>query len=148
MKPTILLAVTITLTGGIWLSAQRSDPASPEPLSASVETNNARCEAMSMMKHSSQDPANLLAWDEELDLTDGQGAQLRAIEEKASNEAKDLLTVEQQDKLKELGTRQSMRQGMRPMKHAGPTDGEMGHRPSIGYCSQVHGKGEETHPSH
>ena len=103
MKPTILLAAAITLTGGIWLSAQQSDPASPEPLSASAETNSARCEAMCAMKHSSQNPANLLAWDQELDLTDGQRAQLRAIEEKASNEAKDLLTVEQQDKLKELG---------------------------------------------
>ena len=148
MKPTILLTAAITLSGGIWLRAQQSDPASPGIASASEEAKSAQCKAMCAMKHSSQDSANPLAWDQELNLTDQQRTRLRAIKEKASNEAKDLLTAEQQDKLKELATRQSMMQCMRSMKHAGPAHGEMGHGASVGCCSQMHGKGDETHSSH
>ena len=149
MKPTIVtLVATMTLTGGIWLRAQQSDPTSPGIASASEETKSAQCEAMCAVKHRSQDPANPLAWDQELNLTDEQRIRLHALEEKANNEAKDLLTAEQQDKLKELATRQSMMQCMRPMKHAGPTDDEMGHGASVGCCSQVHGKGEEADSSH
>jgi Spy/CpxP family protein refolding chaperone len=102
---------------------------------------------MFAMKHSSQNPANLLGWDQKLNLTDEQRARLRAIEDKAAKEAKDLLTAEQQDKLEELATPQSMMQCMPPMKHAGPTAGEIEHGVSVG-CSHVHGKAEEAHSSH
>ena len=112
MRPTIVtLVATITLTGGIWLRAQQSDPASPGRASASEETKSAQCEAICAVKHSSQDLANPLAWDQELNLTDEQRKRLRALE-KANNEAKDLLTAEQQDKLKELATPESMMQCM------------------------------------
>jgi hypothetical protein len=136
MKPTIVtLAAALTVASGIWIRAQESDPASIETSSTSAEiTQSTRCEAMCVMKHDSQNPANLLAWNGELNLTDEQRTRLRAIEENASREAKDLLTIEQQEKLKELATHESMMQYMRSSKV------------SAG-CSEMH-KAEEAHSSH
>ena len=133
MKPTIVtLAAALTVASGIWLRAQEGDPARTETSSASAETQSARCEAMCAMKPSSQNSANLLAWNRELNLTDEQRTRLRAIEEKASKEAKDLLTVEQQEQLKELANPESMMQCMRRSKvSAGCSD-----------------KAEEAHSSH
>jgi Spy/CpxP family protein refolding chaperone len=136
MKPTIVTwAAALTVVSGVWLYAQESDSARRETSSASAETpQSTRCEAMCVMKHSSQNPANLLAWNRELNLTDEQRTRLRAIEEKASSEAKDLLTVEQHGKLKELATPESMMQCMRSSTV------------SAG-CSEMH-KAEEPHSSH
>jgi hypothetical protein len=136
MKPSIVtLAAALTVASGIWLHAQESDPARIETSSASAEiTQSTRCEAMCVMKHSSQNPANLLACNRELNLTDEQRTRLRAIEEKASREAKDLLTVEQQEKLKELATPESMMQCMRSSKVSAGR-------------SEMH-KAEEAHSSH
>jgi hypothetical protein len=99
------------------------------------------------MKHSSQNPANILNWDQALNLTDEQRARLRAIEDKASNEAKELLTVEQQEKLKALAKPESMMQCVRAMKHPEATDEQIGHDLSLG-CSEIYDKGEDAHSSH
>ena len=124
MKPTLLLAAAITASGGIWLRAQQSDPENIRKASASEGTQSTRCEAMCAMKHSSQNSTNLLRWEKELNLTDEQRAGIRAIEDEAAHDAKDLLTTEQQEKLKELATPQSMMRCMHPAKYAGPTVGE------------------------
>jgi Spy/CpxP family protein refolding chaperone len=71
---------------------------------------------------------------EGLNLTDEQRTRLRAIEEKASKEAKDLLTVEQQEKLRELANPESMMQCMGSKVSA--------------RCSEMHDKAEEAHSSH
>jgi hypothetical protein len=147
MKPTILLAAAITLTGGICVRAQQSDPENIGKASASEETQSTRCKAMCAVKYSSQNPANLLAWDQELNLSNEQRAGIRAIEDKASHDAKDLLTAEQRERLKELATSQPMMQCMQPVKHAGPTGGENGNGMSVG-CSQAHGQAEGAHPFH
>ena len=146
MKTTTLtLAAAITLTGEIWLRAQ-SEPEKIGKASAPEAAQSTRWEAMCAMKHSSQNPANILARDQGLNLTDEQRARLRAIEDKASNEAKELLAVEQQEKLKELAKPASMMECMRAMKHAKATGEQIGHDVSLG-CSGKD-KGEEAHSSH
>ena len=60
------------------------------------------------IKDNSQKPGNLLGWEQELNLTEEQRARLRAIEDKATNEAKAMLTTEQQDKLNEHSKSQSI----------------------------------------
>jgi hypothetical protein len=148
MKPTIVtLAAALVLTGGIWLRAQQSEPAPTETASASGETKGARCEAMCAMKHTSQNPADLLAWNQKLNLSDKQRVRLRAIEDKATNEAKALLSAEQQDKLKELSRSQSMMQCMYLMKHAVQTDAKIGDDMSVG-CSHMEEKAEAPSSSH
>jgi Spy/CpxP family protein refolding chaperone len=147
MKTTILLAAAITVSGGIWLRAQQSEPENLGKASAAEAAQSTRCEAMCAMKHSSQNPANILNWDQALNLTDEQRARLRAIEDKASNEAKELLTVEQQEKLKELAKPESMMRCMRAMKHPEATDEQIGHDASLG-CSEMDDKAEGAHPSH
>ena len=72
---------------------------------------------------------------------------LRAIEDKASNEAKDFLTAEPQEKLKELAKPESVMQCMRPIQHAEATDGEVGHHVSVG-CLEIQDKAEKAHSSH
>ena len=52
--------------------------------------------------------------------------------DKASNEAKDFLTAEPQEKLKELAKPESMMQCMRPTQRAEATDGQVGHHVSVG----------------
>jgi hypothetical protein len=89
MKTTILLAAGITVSGGIWLRAQQSEPGNIGKASAPEETQSTRCEAMCAIKHSSQNPANLLPLAQELNLSDEQGARIRAVEEKAAHDAKD-----------------------------------------------------------
>jgi hypothetical protein len=143
MKTTILLATAIAVTGGIWLRAQQSEPANMEA-SASGAIQSARGEATCAMKHNSQNSAHLLAWDQELNLTDEQRAGLRAIQDKAGADAKDLLTADQQEKLKELATPPSMMQCMHPMRHTAPSAGEIEHGVSAS-CSQAHGQAEEAH---
>jgi len=68
-------------------------------------------------------------------------------QDKASNEAKDFLTAEPQEKLKELAKPESMMRCMRAMKHPEATDEQMGHDVSLG-CSEMDDKGEEAHSSH
>jgi Spy/CpxP family protein refolding chaperone len=70
-------------------------------------------------------PGNLLGWEQELNLTEEQRARLRAIEDKATDEAKAMLTTEQQDKLKELSKSQSIMKCMGLMKHGEQTDGKI-----------------------
>jgi hypothetical protein len=147
MKTTILLAAALTVTGGIWLRAQQSEPASPGTTSASEPTESAQCEAMCARKQSGQRSANLPGWDQERNLSDEQRARLRAIEDKAVADAKDVLTSEQQEKLKELANSQLLRSCLHSAKHAGPTAGEIGHGVSVG-CSQAHGQAEGVHFPH
>lgn len=137
----VRLAAALSLTAGICLRAQQGDPASPGTSSASAETQSARCDAICAVEPRSPNPSSPLAWEQELTLTDEQRTRVRAIEDKALADAKDLLTAEQQEKLKELAKPESMMQCMRAMKHAGPTAGEIG-------CSQAHGQAEGPHTSH
>jgi hypothetical protein len=68
-------------------------------------------------------------------------------QDKASNEAKDFLTAEPQEKLKELAKPESVMQCMRPIQHAEATDGEVGHHVSVG-CLEIQDKAEKAHSSH
>ena len=86
-------------------------------------------------------------WEQELNHTDEQRTRLRAIEDKASNEAKDFLTAEPQEKLKELAKPESVMQCMRPIQHAEATHGEVGHHVSVG-CLEIQDKAEKAHSSH
>lgn len=99
------------------------------------------------MEPRSPNPSSPLAWEQELTLTDEQRTRLRAIEDKALVDAKDLLTAEQQEKLKELAKPESMMQCVRAMKHPEATDEQIGHDLSLG-CSEIYDKGEDAHSSH
>jgi hypothetical protein len=72
-----------------------------------------------------------------------QRARLRAIEDRATNEAQAVLIAEQQNKLRELSQSQSMMQCMHPLNHAGKSGCDM----SVG-CSHMQEKGEDVHSSH
>ena len=57
---------------------------------------------MCTTEHNRVSPESLLAWKQELSLTEDQVTNLRTVEEKAITDAKALLSAEQVDKLKEL----------------------------------------------
>ena len=77
MKTTILtVTAALVLTGGIWLRAQQSDEAVTGPPTGSDESNAAmieHCTHMCATQHNPESPENLLAWKQELSLTDGRG---------------------------------------------------------------------------
>jgi hypothetical protein len=69
---------------------------------------------------SAESPGSLLAWEDELKLTDDQTASLKTVEEKAIADGKALLTSDQLSKLAELAKNmkpQSMMQLMPGMMH-------------------------------
>ena len=149
---TTIFAVTaaLTLTGGIWLHAQQSEEGKTGTPGESDESKVAmieHCKHMCATQHNPESPESLLAWKQELSLTEDQAASLRTVEEKATHDAKALLSAEQLGKLKELAENtkpQSMMQCMQDMKHG--KEGKMGHATSM-CCSPMHGKAEHEHPS-
>ena len=126
--------------------ARQSDPGGTGTSSASAETKSAQCEPVCAVKHRSQNPASALAWEQELNRCQQQCTRVRAIEDKASNEAKDFLTAEPQEKLKELAKPESMMQCMRPTQRAEATDGQVGHH--VSSAAQKFKKAEKAHSSH
>jgi hypothetical protein len=140
MRTTILtLTAALVLTGGLWLRAQRSDEGSTGTLTGSQEGKTAmdeQCRHMCATQYNPESPGSLLAWKQELNLTDDQAASLRTVEEKAIGDAKALLTADQLGKLKELAQDmkpQSMMQFMQGMK------GKMGDAMPM-CCSTMHSK--------
>ena len=150
MKTTILtLTAALVLTGGIWLRAQQSDEGSTGTASGSDESKTAmveQCRHMCAIQYNPESPGSLLAWKQELNLTEDQAATLRTVEEKAIGDAKALLTAEQLGKLKELAQNvkpQSMMQCMQGMVHGmHGVKGKMGDAMSM-CCSPMHGKAEQ-----
>jgi hypothetical protein len=150
VKTTILtLTAALVLTGGIWLRAQQSDEGSTGPASGSDESKTAtveQCRHMCAIQYNPESPGSLLAWKQELSLTEDQAASLRTVEEKAIGDAKALLTAEQLGKLKELAQNmkphsmmqcmQGMMRGMHGVK------GKTGDPMSM-CCSPMHGKAEQ-----
>ncbi len=130
------------LTGGIWLRAQQSDEASTATASGSDESKTAmveQCKRMCAIQYNPESPESLLAWTQELNLTEDQAASLRTVEEKATGDAKALLTAEQVGKLKELAQNvkpHSMTQGMHGAK------GKTGDAKSM-CCSPTHVNAEQ-----
>jgi hypothetical protein len=121
MRTTILTltaALVLVLTSGLWLRAQQSDEGSTGTMTGSQESETAmvdQCRHMCAIQYIPDSPGSLLAWKQELSLTEDQAASLRTVEEKATNDAKALLTAEQLGKLKELAENtkpQSMMQCM------------------------------------
>ena len=106
MRTTIFtVTAALTLTGGIWLHAQQSDEGmtgTPGGSDGSKTAMIEHCKHMCATQHKPESPESLLAWKEELSLTEDQTASLRAVEEKATNDSKALLSAEQLGKLKEL----------------------------------------------
>jgi hypothetical protein len=148
MRTTIFtVTAALTLTGGIWLHAQQSEEGMTGTPTGADESKTAmieHCKHMCATEHDPESPESLLAWKQELSLTEDQAASLRTVEEKATNEAKALLSADQLAKLKELAENtkpQSMMQCMQEMK-----EGKRGHATSM-CCSPMHGKAEHEHPS-
>jgi hypothetical protein len=133
MRKTILTVTTaLVLTGGIWLRAQQSDEGVTGTPGGSDESKTAmveHCQHMCATQHSPESPESLLAWKQELSLTEDQVTNLRTVEEKAISDAKALLSPEQVDKLKELSGNTKPESTMRCMMH-GMKD-KMGHAVSI-----------------
>ena len=150
MKTTILtLTAALVLTGGIWLRAQQSDEGSTGTASGSDESKTAmveQCRHMCAIQYNPESPGSLLAWKQELNLTEDQAASLRTVEEKAIGDAKALLTAEQLGKLKELAQNMkphSMMQCMQGMMHGmHGVKGKTGDAMSM-CCSPMHGKAEQ-----
>ena len=124
MKTTILtLGAALLLTGGGWLRAQVSDETAAGTASGSEESKTAmveQCRHMCAIQFSPESPGSLLAWKQELNLTDDQAASLKTVEEKATADAKALLSADQLTKLQELAKNmkpQSMMQFMQGMMH-------------------------------
>ncbi len=119
MKTTILtLGVALVLTAGGWLRAQESEETAAGTASGSEESKTAmveQCRHMCAIQFNPESPGSLLAWKQELNLTDDQAASLKTVEEKATADAKALLSAEQLAKLQELAKKmkpQSMMQFM------------------------------------
>jgi hypothetical protein len=150
MKTRILtLTAALVLTGGIWLRAQQSDEGSTGTASGSDESKTVmieQCRHMCAIQYNPESPGSLLAWKQELSLTEDQAASLRTVEEKAIGDAKALLTAEQLGKLKELAQNvkpQSMMRCMQGMVHGmHGVKGKMGYATSM-CCSPMHGKAEQ-----
>jgi hypothetical protein len=120
MRTTIFtVTAALALTGGIWLRAQQSDEGVTGTPSGSDESKAAiieHCKHMCATQYNLESPESLLAWKQELSLTEDQVTNLRTVEEKAISDAKALLSAEQVDKLKELAQDvkpQSMMHGMK-----------------------------------
>jgi hypothetical protein len=105
-----------------------------------------QCRHMCTIQCNPESSGSLLAWKQELSLTEDQAASLRTVEEKAIGDAKALLTAEQLGKLKELAQNvksQSMMQCMQGMVHGmHGVKGKMGDAMSM-CCSPMHGKAEQ-----
>jgi hypothetical protein len=150
MKTKILtLTVALLLTGGTWLRAQQGDEGSTGAASGSDESKTAmveQCRHICAIQYNPESPGSLLAWKQELNLTEDQAASLRTVEEKAMGDAKALLTAEQLGKLKELAQNMkphSMMQCMQGMMHGmHGVKGKMGDAMSM-CCSPMEGKTEE-----
>lgn len=143
MKTTILtVTVALVLTGGIWLRAQQSDEGVAGASGRSDESKTAmieHCKHMCATQHNPESPESLLAWKQELSLTEDQVTSLRTVEEKAISDAKALLSAEQVDKLKELGRNTKPESTMKCMVDS--TKEKMGRAVSM-HCSPMHGKAE------
>ena len=143
MRKTILTVTSaLVLTGGIWLRAQQSDEGVTGTPGGSDESKTAmleHCQHMCATRHNPESPESLLAWKQELSLTEDQVTNLRTVEEKAISDAKALLSPEQVDKLKELSRNTKPESMMRCMMH-GMKD-KMGHAVSM-CCPPMHGKAE------
>jgi hypothetical protein len=143
MKTTILtVTAALVLTGGIWLRAQQSDEGVAGTPGGSNESKTAmieHCKHMCATQINPESPENLLAWKQELSLTEDQVRSLRTVEEKAVSDAKALLSAEQVGKLKELARDTKPDSTMQCMMHA--TKEKMGHAMSM-HCPPMHGKAE------
>ena len=106
MRTTILtVTAALVLTGGMFLRAQQSDEGVTVTPSGSDESKTAmieHCKHMCVTQENPESPERLLAWKQELSLTEDQVTNLRTVEGKAISDAKALLSAEQVDKLKEL----------------------------------------------
>jgi hypothetical protein len=144
MRTTIrTLTAALVLTSGLWLRAQQSYEGSTGTVTGSQEGKTAmveQCRHVCATQYNPESPGSLLAWKQELNLTDDQAASLRTVEEKATSDAKALLTSEQLGKLKELAQNmrpQSMMQFMQGMTHG--MEGKMGDAMPM-CCSTMHRK--------
>ena len=144
MRTTILtVTAAFLLAGGIWLRAQQSDEESTGTATGSDESKTAmmeQCRHMCATQYNPESPGSLLAWKQELNLTEDQAASLRTVEEKAISDANALLTADQLGKLKELAENmkpQSMMQFMQGMMHG--MKGKMGDAMPM-CCSTTHSK--------
>jgi len=150
MKTTILtLTAALVLAGGIGLCAQQSDEGSTGTASGSDESKTAmveQCRHTCAIQYNPESPGSLLAWKQELNLTEDQAASLRTVEEKAIGDAKALLNAEQLGKLKELAQNMkphSMMQCMQGMMHGmHGVKGKTGDAMSM-CCSPMHAKAEQ-----
>ena len=143
MKTTILtVTAALVLTGGIWLRAQQSDEGVAGAPGGSDESKTAmieHCKHMCATKHNPESPESLLAWKQELSLTEDQVTSLRTVEEKAISDAKALLSAEQVDKLKELARDTKPESTMQCMMDGAKE--KMGRAMSM-HCPPMHGKAE------
>lgn len=143
MRKTILTVTTaLVLTGGIWLRAQQSDEGVAGTPGGSDESKTAmieHCKHMCATQHNPEGPESLLAWKQELSLSEDQVTSLRTVEEKAVSDAKALLSAEQVDKLKELARDTKPESKMQCMRDG--TKEKMGRVVSM-HCPPMHGKAE------
>ena len=83
MKTTILtVTAALVLTGGIWLRAQQSDEGVAGAPGGSDESKTAmieHCKHMCATQHNPESPESLLAWKQELSLTEDQVTNLRTV---------------------------------------------------------------------
>ena len=75
------------------------------------------CKHMCATQENPESPERLLAWKQELSLTEDQVTNLRTVEEKAISDAKALLSAEQVDKLKKLARDTKPESMMQCMMH-------------------------------
>lgn len=147
MKTTILtVTAALVLTGGIWLRAQQSDEGvtgTPSGSDASETAMIEHCKHMCATQHNPESPESLLAWKQELGLTEDQVTTLRTVEEKAVSDAKALLSPEQVDKLKGPARDAKPESMMGCMMH-GMND-KMENATSM-RCPPTHGEAEHQHP--
>jgi hypothetical protein len=143
MRKTILtVSVALVLTGGIWLRAQQGDEGVAGTPIGSDESKTAmieHCKRMNVTPHNAESPESLLAWKQELRLTEDQVTSLRTIEEKAISDAKALLSAEQVDKLKQFARDSKPLNDLQCMMHS--IKDKMDEAMSM-HCRPMHGKAE------
>ena len=136
------VTAALALSGGIWVRAQQSDEGVTGSPSGSDESKTAvieHCKLMCATKHNPEGPESLLAWKQELGLTEDQVTNLRTVEEKAISDAKALLSAEQVDKLKTLARDTKPESMMQCMMYG--MNGNKENAMSM-HCSPMHGKAE------
>ena len=142
MRTTILTVAALVLTGGTWLRAQQSDEGvtgTPSGADTSKTAMSEHCKHICATQHNPESPESLLAWKQELSLTEDQVTILRTLEGKAISDAKALLSAEQVDKLNELARNSKPQSMMQCMMHGmrDKKDDAMSM-----HCPPMHGKAE------